>query len=328
MCRKHIFGDLKPYVCTYQDCYQPDKLYDNQHDWYTHEVQFHRREWYCKACPELFTERELFEVHLQDRHGVLPGIDAMSIVDRCERAKVTQENCVVCSLPLTSDRIKEHLGRHMVDVALITFPQAIHEEEDGTKSEEATSLGEQLRPQERGLLGDSGLGLIIKSNLERGSVSEPWPETHHEGFTSTDDLLMDNINSENGINSLSVLAEVARSKWRGPTTILKTTHNEILVDVSSSSEESLIENAGLEQGEAPSPQARSTERHISIPRRNSIDKAKRAHEKDPSFSNTVGINRYSYDGVCTYISFLPIYIEGCLSKHRLVLLRYGSIIHK
>ena len=33
---KHIFKDLQPYICTYQDCSRPDKLYDSRHEWFDH----------------------------------------------------------------------------------------------------------------------------------------------------------------------------------------------------------------------------------------------------------------------------------------------------
>ena len=35
---RHIFKDIKPYVCTFSDCSMPDRLYDNRHEWYFHET--------------------------------------------------------------------------------------------------------------------------------------------------------------------------------------------------------------------------------------------------------------------------------------------------
>lgn len=32
--RKHVFGDLEPYMCTYGDCVRPDKTYGERRIWY------------------------------------------------------------------------------------------------------------------------------------------------------------------------------------------------------------------------------------------------------------------------------------------------------
>ena len=33
---KHIFKDLQPYICTFQGCSRPDKLYDSRREWFDH----------------------------------------------------------------------------------------------------------------------------------------------------------------------------------------------------------------------------------------------------------------------------------------------------
>ncbi|KAF8438315.1 hypothetical protein BGX38DRAFT_1098108, partial [Terfezia claveryi] len=49
--RKHVYRDLQPYICTHKDCPRPEKQYSSLHDWYGHEIQVHRREWYlCPLC--------------------------------------------------------------------------------------------------------------------------------------------------------------------------------------------------------------------------------------------------------------------------------------
>ncbi|KAF8053829.1 hypothetical protein FPV67DRAFT_1443106 [Lyophyllum atratum] len=50
LCRRHVFEDLRPYVCTFQNCHRANHLFASRHEWYDHEGTFHRREWYCKPC--------------------------------------------------------------------------------------------------------------------------------------------------------------------------------------------------------------------------------------------------------------------------------------
>lgn len=39
---RHVLRDLRPYVCTYEDCTEADQQYDSIKDWVSHEVNTHR----------------------------------------------------------------------------------------------------------------------------------------------------------------------------------------------------------------------------------------------------------------------------------------------
>ena len=52
--RRHFFRDLRPYVCTFDSCTEPNRLFETRHDWFDHEVRYHRREWYCVECDFAF----------------------------------------------------------------------------------------------------------------------------------------------------------------------------------------------------------------------------------------------------------------------------------
>jgi len=250
------------------------------------------------------------------------------MVNRCERAKLTEESCVVCSLCLTSDKMKKHLGRHMVDAALFTLPQTEYEEEDETNSEETTPSAEKVGPRIRDSLGSSELE--FNSNPERGSVSKP--EAYCEDVTSTGDHDLDMDNSANGMNSSSVLAEVTGSQG-DPNALLENTGNEIPMEsdatdskpnTSPGSEEPSMDpkleaissndheisgqtsrRRELERGEAPSPPARSTERHVSTSDVNPDVKIENL--RDLGDYNAF-IDWYSHDGVCILPSNI-IYIQ-------------------
>jgi hypothetical protein len=46
--RKHVFADLKPYVCTFEDCEL--RIFSDLHSWVSHELENHRKEWNCYFC--------------------------------------------------------------------------------------------------------------------------------------------------------------------------------------------------------------------------------------------------------------------------------------
>lgn len=46
--RKHVLKDIRPYVCTFEDCNL--KLFAERHSWFEHEMQDHRCKWRCNFC--------------------------------------------------------------------------------------------------------------------------------------------------------------------------------------------------------------------------------------------------------------------------------------
>ena len=88
--RRHVFGDLQPYICTFPDCPKSDELFGSQREWFNHEVQLHRREWYCDACSGSFSQKILLQEHIKAGHPELVTTEHFeAVINRCERAIVT-----------------------------------------------------------------------------------------------------------------------------------------------------------------------------------------------------------------------------------------------
>ncbi|KIW33240.1 uncharacterized protein PV07_00106 [Cladophialophora immunda] len=82
---EHVFKDLMPYVCVFEDCSTPSRLYES------------RREWFQ---------------HLKSRH--LPVC-----------APSDERDCPLkCGATLPPMSLESHLGRHMVELALFALPRA------------------------------------------------------------------------------------------------------------------------------------------------------------------------------------------------------------
>ncbi|MCJ1451659.1 hypothetical protein MMC28_001999 [Mycoblastus sanguinarius] len=62
---RHIFKDIKPYVCTFSDCSTPDTLYDSRHEWFSHEKRDHHTEsLICPLCKDTLISSKQFERHV------------------------------------------------------------------------------------------------------------------------------------------------------------------------------------------------------------------------------------------------------------------------
>ncbi|KAI5806083.1 hypothetical protein EDC01DRAFT_133541 [Geopyxis carbonaria] len=124
---RHVFKDLKPYVCTFEDCIDHTQLFESRREWFNHEVQTHRREWCCAQCEKIFRTRDKFKAHLNTTH---PEQYSNSIVNLCERAVLTEQQCPICSKRCQYAKIASHLGRHMQQIALFVLRESSNEEED------------------------------------------------------------------------------------------------------------------------------------------------------------------------------------------------------
>ena len=61
---RHIFKDIKPYVCTFPDCSMSDRLYDSRREWYFHEKTEHHREDVCPFCRDSLSSSKQYERHV------------------------------------------------------------------------------------------------------------------------------------------------------------------------------------------------------------------------------------------------------------------------
>ena len=141
-CRKHIFQDLKPYVCTFEEC--DLKLFADRSTWFSHELQVHRIEWCCPFCTHSALQSlEFFKDHLQNRHAQkfieeqLPALGAT-----CQQSvdRISPQACPFCdewfvklrdanpdiageTLVVTPAQFQHHVGSHMEQLALFALPR-------------------------------------------------------------------------------------------------------------------------------------------------------------------------------------------------------------
>src|ERR1700709_1502305 len=71
--RRHVFADLKPYICTFSDCKDALNTFPTRRMWETHEFKQHHLDTilFCSHCPSIFPTKEEAHSHLRGAHGIL-----------------------------------------------------------------------------------------------------------------------------------------------------------------------------------------------------------------------------------------------------------------
>jgi len=130
--RSHIFKDLRPYVCTSQNCLTPDHMFGTCREWFRHELELHRREWFCDIsdCTQIFETSSAFRQHTLLTHPDV-GVDGdMLLLKQHEQVSSRESNCPLCGISMMAQKLKGHLGRHLQQIALFVLPGS-HSEESG-----------------------------------------------------------------------------------------------------------------------------------------------------------------------------------------------------
>ncbi|KAG4444165.1 hypothetical protein IFR05_000394 [Cadophora sp. M221] len=146
--KKHVFRDLRPYVCTFKECNL--RMFRSRNEWFAHELQAHRREWTCATCSKLFSSKTSFKSHLLWHSPTLAGseLDALILQSEEPMDRFPASACTFCDeweeqimnpsqnekraflndgkdvAPYgTKTQFRRHLGRHMEQLALFALPR-------------------------------------------------------------------------------------------------------------------------------------------------------------------------------------------------------------
>jgi hypothetical protein len=120
----HVFRDLEPYLCTFDDCLRAEKTFGVCDEWFRHELESHRitRVWICQSCVREFTTAEAFETHLQKYHDNISGPSQLAMmVSLCVKhsaIRLKEELCPLCPVKLNTRGLKDHIANHLEQLAL------------------------------------------------------------------------------------------------------------------------------------------------------------------------------------------------------------------
>lgn len=145
--KRHVFGDLRSYVCTFPDCNAP--YFEDINEWFQHEMQNHRVSYVCRVCKgKSFYLREKYLAHIRRQHAdILEDGDEQSLLEisRQALAQIPAGDCPCCldwsdrlrertttqyTIDSTLDDIltvsptvfKRHVASHLEQLALFAVP--------------------------------------------------------------------------------------------------------------------------------------------------------------------------------------------------------------
>ncbi|KAI0153514.1 hypothetical protein BJ166DRAFT_532966 [Pestalotiopsis sp. NC0098] len=142
--KKHIFTDLRPYICIEAKCRDSERLFESQYRWIQHVRRSHWMNWQCAAgCSTSSTSKEDLAHHLETHHADLTPTHLESLIALSERPGLgfRELECPLCLQRLTTGcQYQEHIRRHQEWIALFTLPTEYNYED---KYSETTSQGSE-----------------------------------------------------------------------------------------------------------------------------------------------------------------------------------------
>lgn len=195
--RKHVLGDLRPYICLHPDCYVTGQDFQRRHQWMQHVQQAHWKTWLCPlGCKNTHIEDiPALESHLatfHKEHAETLSPESLVRLAEHDRPLDAPKNCELCNEELDSFKsYSRHVGRHQEDVALFVLPdRGLDEESLSVAQNEESSKGPglgYLQENEEG--GPESEGESNNSfTAERQWESEKSDAGHEEALTKESDI--------------------------------------------------------------------------------------------------------------------------------------------
>lgn len=164
---------MRPYICTDAQCEL--NMFESQHDWFEHEVNFHRKLWECKICKDrLPRSKPELSSHLQDHHaGTDESLDPQN-VESWRKSKIDATECPLCctlaeklkaandseKCEVTLKTFQSHLGGHFEQLAFAALPNDVEDvvettedlssdDEYSDKIDSTSVIDESFKPDEK-----------------------------------------------------------------------------------------------------------------------------------------------------------------------------------
>ncbi|KAH7230802.1 hypothetical protein B0J15DRAFT_575327 [Fusarium solani] len=141
--RLHVKNDLDPYVCLFEECDSPEKLYNHSDAWLKHMKQ-HAVRWRCtsKSHPAIVCDtKEDYINHLKTNHGDKFNDAQLGVLaDRNGRATGPLfTSCPLCGVEEVKCSMEEHVIGHMRFLALKSLPATQEELDDESGSDDSAA---------------------------------------------------------------------------------------------------------------------------------------------------------------------------------------------
>ncbi|KAI8947429.1 hypothetical protein F4801DRAFT_592596 [Xylaria longipes] len=172
---RHVFQDLRPYICTFSDCPDPQRRFLTRHDWIYHEMQMHRLKWICQSCSREYVSKLGMTEHLQRvHHPSVRDQELTALLEMGERPidEAHVDKCPFCQGSMSTEKLLDHMATHMEELALSSLLQNY---EDTRETEDAMSHITRM-PQPEGLSNPGTTSLSSSSHPSYESANSQ-PQT-------------------------------------------------------------------------------------------------------------------------------------------------------
>lgn len=163
--RKHVFSDLRTYVCTFPEC--GSSYFGDINDWFRHEMDNHRVSYECQLCQKkCYETEEQYLAHIRRHHpALLYDGEKQAICDMARKPlqQLKPQNCPCCtdwtdrlrertsvdssgrgalsdSIYVAPTLFKRHLASHQEQLALFAVPIPNASAEEGVRSMAANDM--------------------------------------------------------------------------------------------------------------------------------------------------------------------------------------------
>ncbi|KAH6623812.1 hypothetical protein F5144DRAFT_584383 [Chaetomium tenue] len=207
--KKHVFRDLRPYVCLSSSCTTPEQQYLRRSDWIEHMNRHHWRTWRCPyggLCDDFHSARD-FEEHVKGKHsshGPLPFLDALQSLSSHSDLARAKGNCPLCSdFHIMSDKqYISHVAAHLEQLALFGLPNtdAEGEESDDLGSKSNGQGGDRKEDDAESLSSMNSNDIARRewrhpSNIDTEETGEDEGEHTAGDFCTINNLAPDELNT-------------------------------------------------------------------------------------------------------------------------------------
>ncbi|XPS98962.1 hypothetical protein M3J09_008149 [Ascochyta lentis] len=132
--RRHVYQDLHPYCCTFEDFPIADRLYDSRRTWSAHELNAHRTSFQCvEGCSQTFATESKFQLHVKSHHSDLAAPAIFSALKRTSAKSALlseQATCKLCDAIMSLRKLRKHLGQHQEQLSLFALPSLVNDDDD------------------------------------------------------------------------------------------------------------------------------------------------------------------------------------------------------
>lgn len=141
-----MLRDIRAWTCTFSDC--AFGLFEDRESWFQHELEYHRRQWECASCAgALFGSCAEMEGHVLRHHPAISASALPHVLAASSRPKteIPVTACPLCDewenhlnqksscpeapagveLTVPARVFEEHLGHHLVQLALFSIPPTL-----------------------------------------------------------------------------------------------------------------------------------------------------------------------------------------------------------